>query len=669
MRIRYLRSLLIVLVIAGLYFCAAKLGLSLAFRQINVSPVWPPTGLAIAATLWLGYRAAAGVLIGTFLISISTGLPAAAIVGIGVGNTLEALIAASLLQRFIGSRQLFDRAQDVLKFVMIAPVLSTIVSATIGNLSLCVAGVTAWASFGSLWLTWWLGDGVGALVVAPLLLTIGEWGSQTWSLKRGAEAFLLLISLSLVAWIAFGALFHPQYANYPLAHLTIPFLLWAAFRFGPGGAATATALLSAIATQGTTRGLGPFVQQDRNESLLLLQVFIAAVAITALVVAAAVSEQKKAEGTIEFLASIVESTNDAVIGKALDGTIVSWNKGAERIYGYSADEVLGRSIAILIPPDRADELSRLIEAPVRGRSVEHYETQGVRKDGLIVDVSLTISPIVDSSGRVAGTSTVARDITDWKRAQQAQEQLFLMEQKAREAAEAANRLKTAFLGIVSHELRTPLNAILGWTNLLLRGGLDEGSAARALETVERSAKSQTRMIEDLLDVSGIIGGNVKFDMRRIDLAPVIRAAAEALTPAAADKGIELEVGLGEGPTVVAGDPSRLEQVVSNLLTNSIKFTPTGGKVQVLLRRSGRLAEIIVSDNGEGIDPEFLPHVFERFRQADSSYTRKHGGLGIGLSIVRQLVESHNGTVEASSRGPRQGATFIVKIPLTGVLQH
>jgi len=276
---------------------------------------------------------------------------------------------------------------------------------------------------------------------------------------------------------------------------------------------------------------------------------------------------------------------------------------------------------------------------------------------------------VDSGGKTSGTSTVARDITERKRAERAREQLFLMEQKAREAAEAANRMKTDFLGIVSHELRTPLNAILGWTNLLRRGDLDEISTARALETVERSARSQTRMIEDLLDVSGIIGGNVKFDMRSIDLAPVISAAMEAVTPGATDKGLKLEVRLGEVPIVVAGDPSRLEQVVSNLLTNAVKFTPAGGKIQVLLRRVGGLAEIAVSDNGEGINPEFLPHVFERFRQADSSYNRRHGGLGIGLSIVRQLVESHNGTVEAASEGPGRGATFTVKLPLKGVLQH
>jgi PAS domain S-box-containing protein len=603
------------------------------------------------------------------LISLSTGLPAAPAVGIAVGNTLEALTAAALLQRFVGSRNLFDRVQDVFRFIVIASVLSPIVSATIGNLSLCLGGRTAWGSFGSLWLTWWLGDGVGALVVAPLLLTVVGLRSRSWSVKRGAEAALLLGSLSLVACIVFGALFHQQYPNYPLEHFLVPFLLWAAFRFGPGVAATATALLSVIATIGTTRGLGPFALQDRNESLLQLQAYIAVVAITTLVVAAIVTEHKKAEGTIEFLASIVESTGDAVIGKAPDGTIISWNKGAERIYGYSADEVIGRSIAILIPPDRPDELSRLTRLPAKVRPVERYETLRVKKDGRMVDVSLTISPIVDSTGTISAISTVSRDITERKRGERAREQLFLMEQKAREAAEAANRLKTDFLGIVSHELRTPLNAILGWTNLLRRGDLDERSAARALETVERCAKSQTKMIEDLLDVSGIIGANVRFDMRSVDLAPVIDAAAEAVRPAAADKGVELEVTLGEVPAVVAGDPSRLEQVVSNLLTNAIKFTPPGGKIRVLLRRAGGSAEIEVSDNGEGIDPEFLPHVFERFRQADNSYTRRHGGLGIGLSIARQLVESHKGTVEAASRGPGQGATFIVKLPLKGILQH
>src|SRR5262249_28963262 len=231
-------------------------------------------------------------------------------------------------------------------------------------------------------------------------------------------------------------------------------------------------------------------------------------------------------------------------------------------------------------------------------------------------------------GSVSGTSTVARDVTERKQAEREREQLLVRERRAREAAEVANRLKSDFLSIVSHELRTPLNAILGWTNLLRRGALDEPSTARALETIERCAKSQTRMIEDLLDVSSMIGGNVRLDFRPVDLRTVISAAVEAVAPAAADKKVGLDVTPDDTALVVAGDPNRLEQVVLNLLTNAVKFTPMGGRIQVLLRRAGGLAEITVSDNGEGIDSQFLPHVFDRFRQADTSYTRPHGGLGI-----------------------------------------
>jgi PAS domain S-box-containing protein len=567
-----------------------------------------------------------------------------------------------LLNHFVGSKQVFDRAPDVIKFVVLVPVLSTTISATVGNLSLCLGGASSWSNFGSLWLTWWLGDGVSALVVAPLLLNFAEFRSQFWSINRWAEAALLFISLAFVARIVFGRLFHPAYPNYPLAHLVIPFLLWAAFRFGTGGAAAATTVLSAISTWGTTRGFGPFVEADRNESLVLLQVFIAAVAITALVVAAIVTEHHTAERTISFLASIVESTDDAVIGKSLDGTIVSWNKGAERIYGYTADEAIGHPISMLIPPERAGEFANVPRKPVLGET-ERYDTQRVRKDGQRVDVALTISPIKDSSGHISGTSTLARDITERRLADLERERLLIQERKARRDAEIANRLKEEFLSIVSHELRTPLNAILGWTNLLRRGALDEKGATRALETVERSARLQAKMIEDLLDVARITGGRVNLEVRPVELGSVVSAAVAAIAPSAANKRIEIAVSLAEGKTIIAGDSNRLDQIVSNLLSNAVKFTPAGGHVDVRLNRVDSIAEITVSDNGEGIDPEFLPYVFERFRQGDSSYTRRHSGLGLGLSIVRQLVESHHGTVAATSAGVGKGAKFTVRLPL------
>ena len=260
----------------------------------------------------------------------------------------------------------------------------------------------------------------------------------------------------------------------------------------------------------------------------------------------------------------------------------------------------------------------------------------------------------------------ARLFHNSQRALKEREELLLREREARKEAEIASRAKDEFLGTLSHELRTPLNAIFGWTRILSTGGLDEETFARAVETIERNAKLQARLIDDMLDVSRIISGKLRLDAQPVDPTSVINAAVETSRPAADAKDIRLQVVLDFGAGVVLGDPVRLQQVIWNLLSNAIKFTPKGGRVQIQLERINSHVEISVSDTGPGIDQEFLPHVFERFRQADSSITRKHGGLGLGLAIVRHLVELHGGTVEASNRGDGKGATFLVKLPLVVV---
>ena len=241
--------------------------------------------------------------------------------------------------------------------------------------------------------------------------------------------------------------------------------------------------------------------------------------------------------------------------------------------------------------------------------------------------------------------------------------LYETERRLRTEAEAANRLKDEFLATVSHELRTPLTAILGWSRMLISGGLEEGLAARAIETIERNAHSQNQLIEDLLDVSRIITGKLRLDVRPVELSPVVNAAIEALSFAAESKEIDIQYVPGPGVGPVSGDPERLQQVVWNLISNAVKFTPRGGSVRVLLRRVEANVEIVVSDTGAGIRPEFLPYVFDRFRQADATTRRGHGGLGLGLAIVRHLVELHGGTVSADSEGDGQGATFTVVLPL------
>lgn len=261
---------------------------------------------------------------------------------------------------------------------------------------------------------------------------------------------------------------------------------------------------------------------------------------------------------------------------------------------------------------------------------------------------------------------LAKEIRQRQRVEEERTQLLLQEQAARAEAEKLNRLKDEFISTVSHELRTPLNAILGWANILRTTKVDEARMHRALETIERNARSQSQLIDDLLDISRIITGKIRLNVRAVDLSPVIEAAIETVQPAADAKTIRLQSVLDPAAGPVLGDSERLQQIVWNLLSNAVKFTPKGGRVQICLQRINSHVEIIVADNGQGISADFLPYVFDRFRQADNSITRSFGGLGLGLAIVRQLVELHGGTVHAESPGEGQGATFTVKLPLMPV---
>jgi signal transduction histidine kinase/ActR/RegA family two-component response regulator len=264
-------------------------------------------------------------------------------------------------------------------------------------------------------------------------------------------------------------------------------------------------------------------------------------------------------------------------------------------------------------------------------------------------VEFVFQPIFDGSGEVEGIFVHGFDIT---------EQVL-----SRLDAETANRAKDEFLATLSHELRTPLNAILGWSSMIKDGLLPEAERPDAVEAVHRNAQAQARLIEDIVDVSRIVTGKLRLDVQPTELAPIIEAAVESVSPAAESRSIRLQRVLDSGSSTVSGDPTRLQQVVWNLLTNAIKFTPKGGRVQIRLERVNSHVEIIVTDTGEGIAPEVIPHIFDRFRQADSTATRNHGGLGLGLAIVRHVVEMHGGTVGVESEGYGKGATFTVKLPV------
>jgi PAS domain S-box-containing protein len=391
------------------------------------------------------------------------------------------------------------------------------------------------------------------------------------------------------------------------------------------------------------------------------------------------TEQRQAEEAIaeqrEWFETTLESIGDAVIATDVRGRVVFMNPVAEHLTGWRLDQARDRTCSDVFNVVNEDTL-RAVENPVT-RVLQEGVVVGLANHTLLIAADGTERPIDDSGapirnrdGRIVGVVLVFRDVSERRRmdrereaAASERERPLVAERTARSEAERANRLKDDFVAMVSHELRTPLHAILGWTELIQKKPDDQALVAHGLDVVTRNTRLQTQLISDLLDISRIVSGKLQVVVESVDLASVVEAAIETVQPAADAKGVEIDQQLDRAIGPMAGDPARLQQVVWNLLSNALKFTSTGGRVRVMLCRIGSQAEIVVEDNGAGIHPEFLPYVFDRFQQADRSRTRRFGGLGLGLSIVKNLVEFHGGNVRAESDGDGHGAKFTIVLPL------
>ena len=376
-----------------------------------------------------------------------------------------------------------------------------------------------------------------------------------------------------------------------------------------------------------------------------------------------ITERQQGEIARARLGALIDSSDDVIVSKTLDGIIVSWNPAAERMFGWTAAEAVGQHITLIVPLDRRAEEAEVLARIRRGERVDHFETVRITRQGQRVDMSITVSPIRDANGRVIGASKIARDIGERRRLEEQRTRVLAREQEARLRAEAVNRMKDQLIATVSHELRTPLNAIFGWSRMLQGGQVDEAARARAISAIVRNASVQARLIEDLFDLSRVMAGRMRLDLQPVDLNAIVEQSVEAVRPAAEAKNLALVVTPDFSLGTIAGAADRLQQVVLNLLTNAVKFTPRHGLVQAAVRRSGTTVDIVVADTGEGIGADALPHVFEALRQEDSTSTRAHGGLGLGLALVRELVEAHGGQVRAESPGKGLGSTFTVTLPV------
>jgi PAS domain S-box-containing protein len=358
-----------------------------------------------------------------------------------------------------------------------------------------------------------------------------------------------------------------------------------------------------------------------------------------------------------FLASIVESSNDAIVSKTLDGTVTSWNRAAERIFGYSDDEMIGHPITKLLVPGQSDDILLILEKISQGQRVEHYETLRRTKDGRTINVSLSVSPIRDATGKIIGAAKIARDITERKRIE---DQNAALLKEIRQSA----KHKDEFLSMLAHELRNPLAPLRNAVYLLHLRGDDPTVVDRVREMMDRQITHLGRLIDDLVDISRITRGTIKLNPERTDLARLARITTEDQHEIFQNSGIAFETRIPEIPVWVHGDHTRLTQVLENLLENARKFTQSGRiEIEVAADLTRQEAVMRVRDTGIGVDPELLPRLFEPFTQADRTLDRRSGGLGLGLALVKRLVELHDGTVSAQSAGTEQGAEFTIRLPL------
>ncbi|HKQ66992.1 MAG TPA: MASE1 domain-containing protein [Methylomirabilota bacterium] len=523
----------------GLYVVAGKIGLSLAFVHVSVSPVWPPTGIALAAFLMLGYRVWPAVFMGAFVVNFSASGYVATSGAIAAGNTLEGLLGAFLVTRYANGVHAFDHAQDVFKFAALGGLLASLVSATIGVVSLVVGGQAQSADFDGIWLTWWLGDATGALLFAPLLILLArDWWSGPAS-GRLLEAAALWLTTTLVGLAVFGeGLAHLGLMTLPLTFLCTPPLVWAAVRFRQCEAAMLVVVLSGIAIWETLRGFGPLANVPTNESLLLLQVFMGTVSVMAISAGAVVEERRNVD--------------------------------------------------------------------------------------------------------------------------QEREHLLVRAQVARAEAEAANRAKDEFLAMLGHELRNPLAAIISAVSVLDRIGSHDDIATRAREAIRHQITHLGRLVDDLLDIVHVASGQIVLSCEPLNLATSVqRSVSELASTGRLERHV---VDVRAEPVWTNADPVRLGQIVSNLLTNAIKYTSPGGTIRIRVSGEETLAIIGVSDTGIGIPSKLLPHMFDVAPQGERRFDHAQGGLGVGLTLVRRLVELHGGRVQAFSDGPGRGSEFVVRLP-------
>jgi PAS domain S-box-containing protein len=645
------------------YVCAGKLGLSLAFLNVSASPVWPPTGLALAMLLLWGYRLWPVVFVGAFLVNYSTRNHVSSSLAIAAGNTIEALVGAVLTRRLARGVDCFELAPDIFRFVFFAALPSTAISAGTGIASLQLARLVSHSEGLQVWLTWWTGNFVSDLVVASLLIVWLREPRPRLGLPQRIEAAMVVFALLGSCVLAFGRWNEFQGQRYPLFFVCVPPLMWAAFRFKQRGAATASALLSMLGIGATLAGFGSFAVLNRNDSLLLLQAFIAVNTLTMLVLAAVTSERERVASSLGRNVLRLQLALDAGTMGAWEWDIpsgkVRWSQGLELMHGMARGTFAGTFDAFManVHPDDRRHVQLSVAKVLNDHTDHHVEYRVPLPNEQVRWVEGRGRLILDPYGQPLRLVGVCMDITQRKLTQYEREQLLQREKTARAEAERANRSKDDFLAVVSHELRTPLTPVLLTASILESDPHVPARVRADVQTIRRNVEMEARLIDDLLDLTRITRGKLKLEPHVIDLHEIIHRAIEICCR---DAKLRLIVQLEASRRHVRADPGRVQQVLWNLLNNARKFTPDGGTVTINSSNpDDNLIVVEIVDTGIGIAPEKLSKLFNAFEQGDSAEARRAGGLGLGLAISRALMEAHGGALTVASAGVGTGATFSI----------
>ncbi len=645
------------LITAAVYVAGAKLGLRLAFVAEQVTVVWPPTGIAFAAVLLLGFRIWPYIALGAFIANVTTDAPVITSLGIAAGNTLEALTGAYLVTRIVQFRPSLDRLRDVFGLIFFGAGVSTTVSATIGVTSLCLTGMQPWERFGSLWFVWFLGDAMGNMLIAPLILTLSSTESRKRVQSRGLGEYAALMAVLGASDLGIFLAPNTFLARYnPRSYAVFPPLIWAALRFGPCGTAIASVFTATVAILCTAYGFGPFTAASMNDNLIALQLFMSIAAGTGLVLAVTQTERDSAVKSLyrseQRYKSLVLASSNVVWSTDESGNVIEDLPTWRAFAGQSKDAMMGRGWMSRIHPDDVEQVRRVWERSIATGTPHENEFRVMTADGAAYrNVFARGIPVVEPGGNVREWVGTMTDITERKRVErQMQEE---------------NRRKDEFLAILAHELRNPLSPIRNAVEIIRSPKADASKVAWACDVMERQIRHMSRLLDDLLDVARITRGRVQLSKQPADFAALVRRSMDTMRLVFEKRQLQIKTEITPERLPIVADVTRIDQVVFNLLSNAAKFTPPGGEVRVQVARDADQAVLRVKDTGCGIPSELLPHIFDLFVQGDRSLARSEGGLGIGLTLVQNLVRMHSGTIEVKSYGAGKGTQFTVRLPTLG----